>query len=444
MGIFARRYIQRALDELALVVAQETINDWVRRLNMPLRDYSAIEWEVAIVHCLSGLGKLHHEPSLGTSRIDIVFSRGTLNFGADCVAISDHSQHERNPIEVFLGHANNSIRSAGITTGRFTVQINEEQPSVTRFHNRRKRLQLPPVTQMKEILQDEEFQDFLRVVKTTGIKASFRLVRKSPQIDVAFIYESGIGNGHATVGAYVSYTSTTAKDDNPLFNALKSKAKQLKKSGYVGLRGIIVCDRDATILREMSNWSTFTKHEVVNEFFRQNSSVNFVLTIAIDTSFGVFSRFERAYKAELFVNANEIPNWATELKELFDAMVVRLPAIQQTPQNSDLEMKHHQATITDAPYRGGWSMKYGTGSVEVTISTRELLDLFAGRLSFESFDRHHTESGKNVFARLRESGHLISGVSVEKCRDEDDDKITFLFGPKDAAVAKFQSRRRDS
>jgi hypothetical protein len=39
-----------------------------------------------------------------------------------------------------------------------------------------------------------------------------------------------------------AYNGAMTEDQNPVFNALKSKAKQLKKVRYEGPRGIILCD----------------------------------------------------------------------------------------------------------------------------------------------------------------------------------------------------------
>jgi hypothetical protein len=101
----------------------------------------------------------------------------------------------------------------------------------------------------------------------------------SPAISVSIQYSPAIGS--AVCGHYGSYTSTTIKDKNPLFNALDNKADQLRRSGYDGLRGVIVCDDGAQILNAVPNWATYTIPEVIRDFFRQNRSVAFVITIAI-------------------------------------------------------------------------------------------------------------------------------------------------------------------
>ena len=86
----------------------------------------------------------------------------------------------------------------------------------------------------------------------------------------------------------------------------------------------------------------------------------------------------------------------------------------------------------------------------VRLSARVVLDLLAGKISAEQFQRtygwHHDSerSGPNPFAQAQEHGQLITSASVEAGGDADDDWIEFRFGPPDPAAAPLRRRRLSS
>ncbi len=72
MGMFSRRLLQRALNELEREATPHQMKDWLKRLNKASSDYSATEWEIALLHAFSKLGSVRHEPVIGDSRIDLI------------------------------------------------------------------------------------------------------------------------------------------------------------------------------------------------------------------------------------------------------------------------------------------------------------------------------------------------------------------------------------
>ena len=61
----------------------------------------------------------------------------------------------------------------------------------------------------------------------------------------------------------------------------------------------------------------------------------------------------------------------------------------------------------------------------------------AGRLDQERFVKGYSTGAANFFDLRLNRGELITGASVERAPDEDDDWITFEFGKPDPAVAPF-------
>jgi hypothetical protein len=232
-----------------------------------------------------------------------------------------------------------------------------------------------------------------------------------------------------------SYTSTTVKDDNPLFNALKSKAGQLRQSGYDGLRGIIVCDGGSRIFTEMSNWSTYSMDQVVQEFFRQNTSVSFVATIGIRSpASGVGPGRHLLPESRLFVRATDQRyQWTADLNRLLQQVTSALPELQETPENIRLGMDWNRSTKRTKPYYGGSVMSRN----EIRMSARELLDLLAGKLDYALFAKRHDAGGGNLFRLFRDRGRMISSAAIEHGPDDDDDWVVLRFKDGDPAMCDF-------
>ena len=153
-------------------------------------------------------------------------------------------------------------------------------------------------------------------------------------------------------------------NDNPLFNALKVKARQLKKSGCTGPRGIIVCDGGCRMLTIWPDWSTYSMHQVAAEFLRQHRSVDFVAVIAIKEG-NNWGRDEYVYNPKCFVPKRSRLA-GHDLDGLIAKVVRRLPPIQLTPENAVRVIKWKK------------SRRYGPLARRMVNGRKEDQDLSAG------------------------------------------------------------------
>lgn len=437
MALFTRRILQRYLDEAAAFVSENCLRDWVQRLNTVSDDYVATEWEIVLLRAFVRFGTVLHEPPLGGRPIDIVFNSldGKLQFGADIVAISDGSLHEKNPIHRFCDELSRRVRKDRITTGRFIVQPAEQRPIPHRGDGRKRQLLVPRATQFSSLVFNKEFDEYIQAIRAEPQTIrNLHVVHKSPAVDITVQYQPSLTIGVGS-SSYGSYTSTTVKDDNPLFNALKSKANQLRDSGYEGVRGVIVCDRGSRIFNELPNWSAYRMNEVIEEFFRQHRSVAFVVTIGIRSNSSMMTRrANHDFELKLFARESNA-GLQSSLQNLLNQVIASLPEVYQTPENALNSMKWNQSTKRSKSYLGGWQLK----GDEIRISTRELLDLLAGKLDQKRFAKNHdTGGGKNLFSLYRSQGMMIAGASIERCPEEDDDWLILQFSEDDPAVSDFR------
>jgi hypothetical protein len=81
----------------------------------------------------------------------------------------------------------------------------------------------------------------------------------------------------------------------------------------------------------------------------------------------------------------------------------------------------------------------------VKISSRELLDLLAGRRTIRELNEAHgwgavASLGRTMpspFSRSLEEGRMIKRIEVVRAADDDDDWVTIEFGDPDPAIAPF-------
>ena len=77
---------------------------------------------------------------------------------------------------------------------------------------------------------------------------------------------------------------------------------------------------------------------------------------------------------------------------------------------------------------------------EIKLSVRTILDLLAGKITYDDFP----ETYKVFFADRAAEGRLFEHFEIEKAPDEkDDDWLTMRFGKPDPAVAPFKVPERN-
>lgn len=254
-------------------------------------------------------------------------------------------------------------------------------------------------------------------------------------------------NGYSS-GGFASYSSPQSLDRNPLYNALRAKRrKQLKDLD--GVTGIVVCDGDTECLRKASlGFSTITGEQIIEHFLSQNSSIDFVFAISV----------HEEQQGPLPLNAPERlprgvlrtqPNLATarELERVLRGLMSSLPPPVRSPVNGA-----NQATtqIPRLGFHGGGGMNGGGSPMsikQIKISSRELIDVLSGELSFEQWQelrqwKHQGGAGPgeqtNPFKLLRDRGQLPVSMTVVSGDHRDDDWVEIDFGPPDPAISKFR------
>ena len=442
--IFARRSIQRFINSLSETLPQEAVEELVRKLNRNDLGSLDFEWEVAVLFALTSVGRIDYESGHGGKKHpDVTFrlpGQETVSFIADITTVSDRGREEANPIPMLSSFLHEKAESLGLSGG-FQYRVEGDQVG-KRFGDRKVKLAMPNKKQLRAYL-DKHVTPHLRKIKKAGLEVADIPINEPYRI--AITYRK---NASASWGSHPSYTTAYSLTKNPISTSLKEKAGQLSETGFEGCKGIFLCDGSCEIFRTRPNAGTsaYSKHEIIGDFLRQNTSIAFVAVIWVEQPHrGVFDPPQRLrLHFELFQN----PAPRFPLNEEMGRLIHRIPDFLPVPATTALVALRG---IAAKKYSVGKSL-YGRsevgierGSTVVRISSRALLDLLAGQTIPSRFSEDHwpdpTRSAggtNNPFVNAVNGSMMIEMVTVEHNTDEDDDWITFKLSWPDAATSPFR------
>lgn len=259
----------------------------------------------------------------------------------------------------------------------------------------------------------------------------------SENVEIRFYYNP---QGKYFSGRHPSYNTAHLLTNNPVYYALKSKAQQLKKSDYKGTRAIFLCDGGCNLLTSsLHDCQSYNLNAVVNEFFRQYSSIHFVLVFSVkETLYNSLVIKQKNIEVKIFFNPIPLKS-PDDLLNLLNKFIAILPIPVNTPTNATYKLSKGFEEKGNSFYGGSMIT-----SKTIKISSRGLLELLSGRVNQNKFLQDHCfaptperPDNRNHFDLKLKEGKLITDVRLEKSTDKDDDWIVFEFGKPDPAIHPF-------
>jgi hypothetical protein len=434
--MFSRRTIQSFLDDLSGMLPDGDLNELVLRLNNPGRDRLAAIWETIFLFAFGKVGTiLHHSPLPDGRKADLTFSyqgQSDIIFVADITTISDAGDHDANPVEYFSDEFIRMVRKARLNPNHFHLQIEGAAKGA------KVKLRLPDRGQVTQLLK-QHVLPFLRELKTKKLAKDRRIIRE-PNLSVIVSYDRSqlyFGRGH------LSYTNVKAVEQNPLWNALRDKAIQLRSARDVK-RGVIVCDGGCDLFSgRIRTGNNFSADQIVRRFLAERSSIDFVYLITAERGHGFNSKCAFIAKG-----------WTRNPIDTPILNGIISPALSMLPtpivDSINAAIRAQQAGY-GLGMRGGMVMGFGKQNGFVKIPSRTLLELLAGRLAPSEFDAAfggpidtERRSMPNPFQVAIDQGKMITAVELEHAEGQDDDWITVKFGGPDPAISPFRIKQNKS
>lgn len=426
MALFSRRTLERLLNENSAFLTVEQLNNHVSRLN---KGDLSCEWEVAVLNAFSRIGKVIHEPSnFGTSaRLDLHFvsAAGTVEFLADITTVSDAFAESENPTDYLEARLLQIKLKHSLPGGfGFTIRGNTARDV---FLKKRQETYLPRMKELeREVFQTPEFKTFIKRVVANRNKAdAIRILGDNTDIDISYTLSS------ISSSSFPTYKEIIDLESNPIWNALIAKYKrQLKKSGYNGLQGIILCDGDCYGLKNsMPSWYAKSAREVIQHFLRKKMKVGFVLSL--------FPKLARSHSGKNTVDCRFYKGVSFSDADfaVFDCFTKNIASLFPSPSHDSANARNR---LVKGYARKGDSFSGGMmiRGNEIRVSARTVLDLLSGQLHAESYPSDY----QIHFARKLSEGSLIIDACVERSPEDDDDWLVFRFGEPDVAVSPFSKR----
>jgi hypothetical protein len=441
MAIFSRRTVDAMLVENAAFLTEEQLGHHVARLNT--RGFQSLdaEWEVAILNAISKTGNVEHESALnGAAKLDLLFTaEDGSTFLADITTVSDEGFEEQVPVKAFCIELQERLWRAGLPYDGWTLSIGTHPAK----YGERRKPAIPPRDEFAKEIFNSEFKQFVKAIRENPRERRTYGVHTS---------KSEISLTHDPKGQYFTIIgpapgTALKKDQNPVFNALRSKAKQLKRVSYDGPKGIILCDGGTDMVQTRAH-SIFdfslNAADATKEFLRQNQSVDFVLLVtSIWTDDGLHRPWvngpARKVKVTLVPNRNfdRIPE---RIKESLGHFEDFFPEPENIPTGARETIRHGYNRKQLRPLAGGWAMSNN----EIKISASAVLGLLAEVVTpaelFKSlgFKPHSNKASaiRNPFDYMLSRKMRLREIAVEDT-SHDDNYLVFKFDGLDPALSSF-------
>ncbi|MGO8869395.1 MAG: hypothetical protein ACLQME_23150 [Alphaproteobacteria bacterium] len=418
---------------------KQLVND----LNLGNIQSLAAEWEVSILYALNRSGSVSHEPDLGgQSRVDLHFRdpNSAAEFIADITCVSDRGLDDVNPVDRVMELVRESAARLGINPGGFHLRIGHDR--IGSYPNEKVTLRLPPLHAIPAYVETRIVPELIAIASNPSVPRHIALGNNANDIQISYDPAGRfLGTG------YAAYRHATVVDSNPLYHRLQDKAEQLRKSGYSGPKGIIVCDGGCeTLTSTMHSWDAFSKEKIVKCFFEDDHSISIsfvVLLWVVSSPFVPGQQQQHAVSGQFATNPRADVSLPKSLGEILKQLPQHWPAAIQNAENARTELEG--PCPPHDPFRSHSFWSGGTMSEHTfRFSARGLLKMLAGRRSHAEFEQAHgfaaSEPARrpNPFEQALRKGFTITAVKIDRSTDRDDDWIEIQMDGPDPAVSRFR------
>ena len=446
MAVFSRRTVDRMLIENAAFSTEDQLDRVIARLNSNGFQALEAEWELSVLNAFDKIGNVAHEPPLeGSANLDLLFTADDgSTFLSDITTVSDEGFEEKSPVKAFCLELQERLWRAGLPYDGWTLSIGTHpaeygQPRIPA---------IPPRNEFATEVFNDKFKQFLRSVKDRpGESQTFQV--RTAQTTISLTYNPK-GQYFTTLGP--AYGAAQKKDQNPVFYALKSKAKQLKRVSYDGPKGIILCDGATDMIHTRPHSSfdfNYNAADATKEFLRQNQSIDFVLLVtSVWTEDGLHRPWvdgpRRKVKVTLIPNKSfdQLPE---QIKQSLSAVEAYFPEPENTPSGARETMRHGFNQKELRPLAGGWSMSDN----EIKISESAVLGLLSGAVTQDELFKtlgfrpqaQKPSAIRNPFESMLSRKMRLREIQIEETT-HDDNYVIFRFEGRDPALAAFTNPKK--
>jgi hypothetical protein len=417
------------LNELGHYLTQSKATDLLKRIEHENPDQALPgEYELALAWAVSKVAHLEIDRPFG-SRTPDIYSRDLLRAAplvAEVAAMSDDPLSGetlmRRAANIINGIARQVRKDASEHLHYEFLEESEYLPPNRHSQGRTRYVRRRCVT--RKFKMDAAFESALRGwLRESDSLPPFRW--KNQEIDVVITWRDWVhwmGNTFSRMPA-VTYDSR----ENPLYELLKTKAKQLRGVPEGTLKAIFLGEAGCSLLRDIR--PSYGRQEVNgDEIIRRFMSNNDVDLVAVFVP-------KRSNELAMWNHNNprlwHLYAYARSLSEADMEPLKRIRDILPAPYLHGYQARSwHQQRMFDPQSRGHYlplQWTGGLGKMTIRMSARALQEYLAGRLSNKQLS-DFVMGDHNPFEAYLARGKVISAARFEpKSPDSDDDYLVFEF-----------------
>lgn len=411
----------------------------VARLNRRGKNRLPDMWELVFLDALGQVAAVTHEEPLATGacpdfQFVLTATGDNITVVGDVTTVSDSGIDARNSFDALTEAVRERAVKEGFLGGGFYVDVGHDE--IGERANRKVQLAIPSGPAFEQLVR-HHIKPFVQ-----------RVARNQSMPDKLVVNEAGArftvryeGPSEFAGGSYRTYDSALSITNNPIYNQLKAKAKQLRGAPPEAVRLLIVCDGDCATMSRSAPLEGFSARQITERFLQSTNSVDLVLLATVEkqnngswwTRHAMRGRYELVAAAAPRRPARLTGTVLFQLGRMLQSAIDKVPQPVMTPTNA---ARRNVETEVGA----SMSMALKSTGNEVRISARALQELLAGTKSYERFaEEHGWDTGQgNVFRGQLASGRLFATARIEPDDNEDDDWIVFEFGVPDPSVSPFR------
>lgn len=444
MPVFTRRRLQGMLNDLSDRMDSAKRSDIRARLESKRVDQALpAEMELGVLWALAKLGDVEIEPEWFGARKPDAYSEhlfAPFPCAVEVTAISDarlSQEDEMRRISARLSELSNTVLKGSGKHLQFTFA--EESGHTPEGYVRRRRID-------RHFVPDAATSQALRTwVEQADRIPRLEVVQGNTQFVVTWhdIPQHPLSNFFSTMPA-----EAYSLEDNPLFEALSEKKRQLTIPNFEGLRCIVVADAGARMLRElnpnMQSPGTVNGRQVIEHFLRMaERAVDVVVVLSPSREAHNFNwkKEKRQWQANSFVRPDRVLDQSGVSK-----MVAHLPP----PRFEGYQARSLQQQALFRRDARGWYLGTHISStgeaMTIKVSARALLDLLAGRITLSQFQYftglEDKPNQRNMFAHRLNQGDVLSAIEIEPGGIDKDDDWLVVHLKQDPAAAALDAETR--
>ena len=431
MPIIVRRRLQAMLNELGPFLTPSKASDLLKRIENRITDQAIpAEYELMLTWALSKVAHVEVERKFGGRALDIYTSDllPSAPSAIEVTAISDDSLGDQS----LMRRAANIINAAASKIQKRAREhlyyefleesgVRPADPRSGPYNRHFRRRRVTRDFQVSSAL-DQALREWLR-----NAPPSSPLRWEDGNVGVLITWKDYV-HPHANTFSSMPPVCYDVRD-NPLYEALRAKARQLRSVPDDILRGIFIGDAGCSLLwtlgRPFGGAREVRGDEIFRTFVQRHPEIDFIIAfVPRRRQQTPLSSRTNPREWHLFVYSGELG------EEEFEKVTRTLDLLPKPYLEGYQARSWHQQGDFDLQARGRylgatWTSTAGRNGMTAKFSARALQDLLAGRITPEQF-QHRMIGNPNLFEVQLRRGMTISNARFEHTGDENDDDYIIL------------------